>query len=336
MTAHACIQRDARRGVVNPSSARHGLPQRSPLSLVSVDPTKTLGIVWQMIRESDRRWTNLKIDIRKSIVGADCFGIRSSKPVRALAAIRQPFPFSRTAQKIDGFMKWLREQEEKGILQVIEKPGWGQAIEAPWTNVYIGSAYQQGIRRSRAELASSGYVPKGGAKGVPLWSGGEAEIAAAMNQPVHANRVGILFTRTFEELKSVTQFSDAAVRRKITDGLTTGLARGFAEGKSPLTIARELSKDVENGVDAIGAVRSRMIARTEIIRAHNQALVQEYRNADALMTVSILAEVLTAGDPCEECEELTTQTYTLDEADGLLPYHPNCRCCFIPFISEEK
>lgn len=43
--------------------------------------------------------------------------------------------------------------------------------------------------------------------------------------------------------------------------------------------------------------------------------------------------ILTAGDDdvCQECEDLSDDgPYGIDEAEGLIPAHPNCRCSFVP------
>jgi hypothetical protein len=47
-----------------------------------------------------------------------------------------------------------------------------------------------------------------------------------------------------------------------------------------------------------------------------------------------LVNVLTAGDDdvCDECEDIAGDgPYDLEEAAGLIPAHPNCRCAFVPF-----
>jgi len=64
----------------------------------------------------------------------------------------------------------------------------------------------------------------------------------------------------------------------------------MAEGLSPRTIARRLN----DRVDKIGKVRARALARTEIIRAHHSANVQEYRMA-GIEKVRVKAEWVTAG-----------------------------------------
>jgi hypothetical protein len=38
---------------------------------------------------------------------------------------------------------------------------------------------------------------------------------------------------------------------------------------------------------------------------------------------------------CPDCEALDETQYTIEEAHGLIPYHPNCRCAFIPAQPED-
>lgn len=77
---------------------------------------------------------------------------------------------------------------------------------------------------------------------------------------------------------------------------------------------------------------SEMIARSEANRAYNAG------NLDALEQGGINRVVfLLAPDACSECQEVadsqpgyqTGKTISLDEAQNVLPVHPNCRCTFI-------
>ena len=78
-----------------------------------------------------------------------------------------------------------------------------------------------------------------------------------------------------------------------------------------------------------------MLARTEVIRAHHIATIQEYRNW-AIEGVIVKAEWMTAGDDrvCPKCEALQGKIFTLDEIELLIPLHPNCRCIALPWIEE--
>lgn len=51
-------------------------------------------------------------------------------------------------------------------------------------------------------------------------------------------------------------------------------------------------------------------------------------------SAAVLVNVLTAGDDrvCDDCDQIAAQgPYDLEEAQGLIPSHPNCRCAFVPY-----
>ena len=82
--------------------------------------------------------------------------------------------------------------------------------------------------------------------------------------------------------------------------------------------------------------RAEMMARTEIIRAHHQATIQEYQNW-AVEGVVIKAEVSTAGDNrvCDQCDAVAAGgPYTLDVAMNIIPVHVSCRCIALPYKSR--
>ena len=63
----------------------------------------------------------------------------------------------------------------------------------------------------------------------------------------------------------------------------------------------------------------------------------EYRAA-GVEGVEVLAEHLTAGDDrvCNQCAPLEGKRYELDEAEYVIPVHPQCRCVAIPYIPDEE
>lgn len=301
------------------------------------DPTRTTALRRSFVAQINRRFGRLRRDIRISIVNNDCFGLENTLATLSPAEARQ-FAFTRTIDKVDNFMRWLEEQENLYILtkgeeglRAFVRPGTRFGVEGAWTDLYIERAYAQGVTRGRQELKRAGY-------NVQTVEEDTRTVAALMNQPFHADRLGVLYTRTFEDLKSVTQFMNARIRRSISQGLTAGLTQGIAEGLSPRRIARNLYNDVANHVDKIGITRARMIARTEIIRAHHVANVQEYRQASADMEVEIQAEWSTAGDDlvCPICAGYEGTKYSLDGIEDMLPAHPNCRCVAIPVPVEGQ
>lgn len=287
------------------------------------DPSRTTGIRLQFIRAVNKYFNVLKREIRISITRNDCFGIQPNVLYTLGAIPSKAFEFVRTPQKISGFMKWLAQQEKLGVLKRIPRAGF-PGVEGSWADTFIDSAYAAGIRNGRAKLRKAGILPVA-----------DSGIGSIMNQPIHADRVGIIYSRTYEDLKSVTDVMNAQIRRKITDGLTTGLSRGIAEGKNPRVIARELYKDTANRVDKIGKVRARTIARTEVLNAHNEALMAEYERAQMITKKEIFLVVELGAKPCPICTDLKAGgPYPLHVGRGMFPAHPNCVCVLRPIIKE--
>lgn len=311
-----------------------------------VDPSRTLTLRKAFIAEVNRRFRWLKRVITGAIVDKDVFGLKEElTPLQrklsvAMAmtvdeALRQvnmrQFAFTRTSAKVDGFMDWLNQMEQRSVLEVIHRPGTVRGLEEAWSDHFIQSSYQKGILRGRQELRKAGAdIPSFAAHP-------EDELAMRFNQPFHADRVGALYTRTFNELKGITAAMDQQI--------SSVLSQGLIEGRNPRELARWLTSTIEMprvtvkipgvGFRRLTAIqRARTLARTEVIRAHHQANIQEYRSA-GIEGVKVQAEFSTAGHGvCEICSALEGKIFSLDEAESLVPVHPNCRCVCLPFRKE--
>ena len=296
------------------------------------DPTHTTSLRNAFVSNFKRRFQELVTVVRETIVSRDCFGLTKGvitfqmNPSGARA-----FAFARSSEKVEAFMKWLREQVDKGLLTVSQYQQVGQAVEAAWTNLYISDSYKRGIIRARYELKKAGIdVPSIDDTG---------GINMSMGTPFHVDRLGLLFTRVFNDLKGITEAMDMQISRI--------LAQGIADGDGPALLARKIVATINgDGADKLGITdtlgrfipakqRAMMLARTEIIRAHHQAMIQEYRNW-AVEGVYVKGEWLTAGDDrvCSRCKQLEGKIFTLDEIEGMIPYHPQCRCIALPWIED--
>lgn len=281
---------------------------------MNLDPTRTTSLRKAFMGAMVKRFRWLKGQINGAIIKIDVFGM-STTPLglASLALVPGEFKFKTTAGKVDGFMSWLREKQDEGVLEVTKTPGGRAALDKHWTDVHVRRAYERGVKRGRAELRKRGYE-----------LGPDSPIQGWMNQPMHADRLGMLYSRTFSELKGITEAMDQQISRELTEGL--------ARGDNPLTIARHLN----NRVDKIGIVRARTLARTEVIRAHHVANVAEYRAA-GLEGVKVKAEWSTAGyKVCPVCSDMEGHVFTLDKIEGMIPAHPNCRCIALPVLPTDK
>lgn len=296
------------------------------------DPTRTTTLRNAFSREMTKRFRELRGVIRTSVVDNDCFGLITGVTIPNILTnqmnptSRNQFAFERDGKKVEEFMRWLQTQINNGVLQTQTINQIGRASEEAWTNLYIRDSYRRGVNRARQELRKAGFD-------VPIIQG--SELDNYLIQPFHIDRVGLLYTRTFNDLVNVTDNMKGQISRV--------LARGIAEGDNPRDIARRLNRVIKRSggdlgvTDTIGRFipaerRAELIARTEIIRAHHSATIQEYRNFGA-EGVRLRAEFRTAGDDrvCNECASLQGSTYSLDAAEGIIPVHPLCRCIMLPF-----
>jgi len=289
------------------------------------DPTHTTTLRNLFNSKMDVRFNKLCAAIKTKIVTQDFFEFNAPQ-------VNATYPFTRSVVKVQEFMDWLKQQINDGILSVKEYEQLGESIDKAWTNLYITDSYKRGIIRARYELQKAGLSVPSIDK-----TGG---IEMSMFVPLHMDTLGLLFTRVFTELKGITNAMSSQIAKVLTQGL--------ADGDGMLTLANKLVATI-NGTgmgdlgitDVLGRFipakrRAMLLSRTEIVRAHHQAMIQEYRNWGVL-NITVLAEIKTAGDDrvCDECSAVASAgPYSLDEAFNLLPVHPLCRCVAMPYIQE--
>ena len=281
-------------------------------TILNVDPTRTLTLRKALVSALNKRFRALKGLVNESVITNDCFGLN----ITVNEALNPgEFAFLTDPEKVQQFMEWFKTNITLGVLELSNTEQIGTAVNAFWLNQYLTTSYKKGMQRARTELTKAGYA-------VPS----ARSVSADFNLPIHADRVGLLYTRAYKGLKGITDEVDKQV-----SGV---LAQGMAEGKGP----REIAREINGRIDSIGKHRSTLLARTEIIRAHHHATIQEYKNWGAV-GVTVLAEWQTAGDSrvCERYNALARKktkfgngVYTLDQALGLIPNHPGCRCICLP------
>jgi len=299
-----------------------------------IDPSRTTSLRNAFARDMAGRFSQLAASVQRKVVDEDCFGLRGKVAINAEGTIaRATFAFPRSADKVQAFGTWMQGQMEKDILQVSHISQIGSGVEAAWTNKYISDSYKRGVIRAHYELEKAGYaIPK-------LEEMGGVELA--MMSPFHIDRVGLLYSRVYSDLKGITAAMDTNISRI--------LAQGMADGDGPRLLAQKIRFAINGeGPDKLGLTdtlgrfipgsrRAQMLARTEIIRAHHVATIQEYRNY-GVAGVNVQAEWKTAGDMrvCDVCSSMEGQTFTLDQIEKMIPAHPMCRCVALPILAPEK
>jgi SPP1 gp7 family putative phage head morphogenesis protein len=278
------------------------------------DPTRTLLLRNAYQKDLISRFNNLKKAINKSIIDNDCFGLTNKILVFEAPPMTPSgrFVFSTTEEKVQAFMDWLDDQIEAGILEITQRDGRRIVARNAWQNIYVRSTYQKALEQGLSELARAG-----------IETGLEsASIGQFFYRPFHADKVGVLYTRQFNQLKGITDAMDQQISRVLAEGLAKGIG------------PRQIAKQIVNRVDSIGIVRAKVLARTEIINAHAEGTLNLFEDY-GLDGVAVKAEWSTAGfNVCELCKPKEGKVYTLKEARGLIPFHPDCRCAWIPYLPD--
>lgn len=279
------------------------------------DPTRTLDLRRSFIRNLERRWRTVSRLVTQALTQQDVFGLAGAN-VQAIQFI------SMSSGRVNSFQSWIDTVLADVILGLNREQ---------WIGEYVHEAYRRGWKVAAAQINR--------------------------DLPINEDRAAIITKLAISELQGVNEaFSQRAVRA-FSDGLLSHLP--------PATIARS----IRQAIDAIGVVRSRATVQTIIVRANGEAALDLFQLA-GLKQVSILpetmpspgrmhairdatkarrtaakrkrpralVEVLTAGDDlvCQICEDIAAEgPYTIQEARGLIPAHPNCRCAFVPFGDER-
>jgi SPP1 gp7 family putative phage head morphogenesis protein len=246
------------------------------------------------------RW--LRGQILKVVVKEDGFNLKPG------LTTNKRFDFPTDSAKLVAFNDWLNDQVNAGILTT-------DITGAPWTGQYVSSAYRQGALRSFTDVRKAEL-----SKSLDFYNGSKEQfLQSAFGQPESLDKIRLLATRSFEELKGVTSAMSQQMNRILADGL--------AHGRGPLAIARDMNR----AITKLGRTRANTIARTEVIRAHAEGQLDSFVKL-GVDKVGVMAELSTAGDDlvCPICMPLEGIVLTIKEARGTIPRHPNCRCAFIP------
>jgi hypothetical protein len=175
-------------------------------------------------------------------------------------------------------------------------------------------AYDRGCRMAYSEL---------GSKDGPLHRSSsslyghlmEAEIRAAVESSATATTKalasGVLTQRTPRQLRKITSFAlQRSMLNRLKTAVNTLITMAYNHGK--LDIYESL------GVQKVGVI-------PEHLPAHGIRDARPKRGKR-------LYALQTAGDNrvCDICDDLEGNVYTLAEARGVIPVHPNCRCVVVP------
>lgn len=280
------------------------------------DPTRTSLIRRRFQGEMRRRFAKLRRAVVDFLVTKDALGLKEKKLGLVLHAHEREFEFRTDAEKLDAFNEWLKQQIDA---QLLSAPP-GTPARTPWTAEFIESAWKKGELNAFLSSKQAQVLEEAGV-GMETQ---EAFLRSSFGQPEALSKVRLLATRAFESLKGVTA--------TMASQMNQILAQGMIDGTGPAEIAREMTAKI----DSLTETRALLIARTEVISAHAEGQLNAFEKL-GVEELGVKAEWVTAGDDrvCPECHEMEGKVFSIEEAAGLIPLHPNCRCTWVPFIPNK-
>lgn len=272
------------------------------------DPTRTTTLRKRFQQAMTKRFNRLKGEVTHLLVVEDVFGLRPKNRLPGGLVGNTRWRALTDADKLTEFNRWLKSRVDQGLLEVV-----GSENDAePWTARFVRAGYAAGGDRGFSEVRKTG-LDLG-----DFGAGQKKEFLRTQLQgPVGIDKVRFLATRSFEDLKGVTEQMSTQINRALADGIATG--------KAPA----EIAVDINDRVDSIGLTRARAIARTEVIRAHAEGAL-DAMEALEVTEVGVAVEWTVADNPCPLCAPLEGVVLKVSEARGMFPRHPNCRCTPIP------
>lgn len=272
-------------------------------NLLRIDPTRTSGIVRRWVSEIRRRVRKLAGAVTTFLDTEDELWLKETTTLIRMA--RRTFAFHTDADKLTAFNSWFAQQVQAKVLSV---PA-GTDPSRPWTAEYVESAYKRG-------LLNSYFATKQKVAGEV--EANQLEFMRAFNNAEAVSKVRLLATRSFEELRGVTSQMSAAMSRI--------LANGMAEGRNP----RDIARDMRQSIASMTKTRAEMIARTEVIRANSEGSLDAYEKL-GVKELGLEVEWSTSGaGVCPRCEDMEGEVFKIEEARGLIPLHPRCKCNWLP------
>lgn len=225
------------------------------------------------------------------------------------------FEFRNDTSKLKEFQRWVDDIIQKEIFDGVN----ASTADRLWLNKYIGDSYTKGIKDVQQTFEQMKNKKRKNLFPLPTFQN-----PSIFTHPAHVARAELIYTRVFDDLNGVTKTMSTQMSRILSDGML--------RGESPKKVARALADRVEK----IGISRSRLIARTEMINAHQQAALQEGKNISEQFGEEGAYEWIAVLDDRvrEEHADRNGKLYSYEAVQRLLG-EPNCRCA-ISFVVKEQ
>lgn len=273
---------------------------------MAVDPTRTTDLRQRLAAEITRRVRAFRLQLRRYLVTDDALGLRAPTPGA---------PFS-PGDKVKAFGEWVRAQLAATLLRGGDDPTLRRFARDAFVRGYGRSAVD--ARRVPARLRRGRVQPPGRTARTTLI--GNEVFTGSFGGGAGQDVIDLLEESLAQSLSGFA--ADVAAK------LTKALADGLAAGKSIADIAKNM-----DAVAGIGLGKATLIAQTEIIKAYAAGQLQALEDM-GVTELGVQVEFRATGDgrTCPICAGLNGKRFKIQDAKGVIPVHPRCRCAWIPYV----
>lgn len=216
------------------------------------------------------------------------------------------------------FDSFLRFEVNRYVVTQYHESVWGK---------YTLDAFRKGMERSYSESSSNGrsnrdlhqeWLSDDGYILAYLHGTTEGRRRGFTQAVLNAESSGILLKslkdRAWEEVKGCMEELIKRCKRLITDGVIEGCTN-----KDILSRFRSVFRLISG--------RLALIVNTELVRAFAEGQLSASEHLK-IESVSVKSEWTTGDMQCATCSKMEGKSFSVKKARGMIPFHPNCKCCW--------
>ncbi len=235
---------------------------------------------------------------------------------------------------VEQFTQWVQHRANVIILTRYHESFWkrysNEFFKKGISRVYQDSTY------NRRDGIGIGNLPDGGTVGGMVETNGkdtpsQREYGTILQSTFQEGRKEQFVRQTLgrEEVFKTIQLLQAKAWQEVV-GATTDLVHKLTRAFTDSIIKKLQHHETSHLFQSIFRVyvqRLNTIINTEGIRIHAEGQLCAMEELGEIET-GIEPEELNGNESCKKCSETKGKIFTLQDAHGLIPFHPNCYCCW--------
>lgn len=277
-----------------------------PRNPLRSDPTRTRLLRQKFFRELHNRVNILQSRIYQLIQEENLLG--RNRTLFVERGLEIEWARLTGAERLRVFERWMEEQ-----LNQVLVPGGDRYWEK-----YVEESYEKGANRAFLDTNRGRLAATAVALGLFQLGRRSQFLSTLRTTQTSILTVDLLLERLQIEIRGL--FDSISVQ------ITREISTAFTSTDTISTILENLGNIFSRAVR-----RARTLSDTEVVRSHAEGQLDALDQL-GVTQVGVLVEWVTAQDDrvCPLCLAMEGRVFPIEEARGLIPLHPNCRCAWVP------